>query len=355
MPTYKDKNGSWYCKFYYREWNGKLVQKKKSGFKFQRDAKQFEQEFLRQYSGTCDMSFKSMTELYLNDCKVKLKPTTIPVKESVLKRRIIPILGNMPVNQITPNIIRQFYNSLVDDTADYSNEYMKKVAGQVSCVLQFAVKYYGLSANPCKSVELPNKSKLKSINFWTLEEYKKFIKAVKTANRPELYIAYETLFWTGMRSGELLALQIGNIDFNSKIITINKNFAKIHGEEYILTPKSKKSRRNVEFPSFLADELQEYIHRLYKPESYNRLIICSRSMLQQKIKVFADIAGVKHIRVHDLRHSHASLLIEMGCQPLMVADRLGHESIKTTLETYSHLYPNKQSEICKRLQSFCTD
>lgn len=349
MPVYKneDKN-TWYCKFYYKDWQGNRKQKKKEGFKTQREAKAFERDYLHKEEGSCDMSFNSMSELYLEDTKKTLKPTSYSVKKSIFDCRILPVLGDMPINTITPNVLRQFNNTLLDSEEGYSTLYLKKVNGQISCVFNFAVKYYNMRYNPCKLYEGVQGKPKGEMLFWTLDEYKKFIQAV---TKKQYFIAYEILFWTGMRSGELLALNIEDVDLDKKQINIDKNYAKLNNEELILTPKTKKSKRVIEIPQFLADEIKDYIGSLYSPSSTDRLITVSRPGLRVKLNACAKKANVKQIRIHDLRHSHASLLIEQGFQPLIIAERLGHENIKTTLETYAHLYPNKQSQVCEKLET----
>ena len=108
MPTYKDeKTGLWYCKFVYKDWTGKSIQKKKKGFKLQREAKEWELEFLNKYSGTVDMKFRYFVEIYLADCKVRLKPTTYPGKENMFRKHILPYFGEMKLNKITATTVRQ--------------------------------------------------------------------------------------------------------------------------------------------------------------------------------------------------------------------------------------------------------
>lgn len=103
-------------------------------------------------------------------------------------------------------------------------------------------------------------------------------------------------------------------------------------------------------PDFLCDELKDYISRLYGILPTDRIFHLTKSFLHHEMTRGAEKAGVKRIRIHDLRHSHASLLVEMGFQPLAIAERLGHEKIETTLNTYSHLYPNKQAELAEKLE-----
>ena len=119
----------------------------------------------------------------------------------------------------------------------------------------------------------------------------------------------------------------------------------------ISTPKTKNSIRTVTMPKFLCDEMQDCLKLYYSLQPDDRIFPVTKYYLNHEMERGCKASGVKKIRVHDLRHSHASLLIEMGCQPLLIADRLGHEKIQTTLNTYSHLYPNKQAEVAAQLEN----
>ena len=154
-----------------------------------------------------------------------------------------------------------------------------------------------------------------------------------------------------MRSGELLALTPEDI-LNNKKINISKNYAKIKGKELFLEPKTSKSKRCISIPDFLYDDIVNYIATLYKIEKQDRIFYFTKSSLNYAIKQYAKKAKLKPIRVHDLRHSHASMLIEMGFTPVEIANRLGHESIKTTLDTYSHMYPDKDQKLASALNKF---
>jgi len=164
-------------------------------------------------------------------------------------------------------------------------------------------------------------------------------------------LAFDVLFYTGIRSGELLALTPADI-LPTKRIDINKNYAKIKGQELFLEPKTPKAKRCISIPDFLYDDMQEYISKLYGIEKNDRIFYFTKSALEKESKRVAKKAGLKPIRVHDLRHSHASMLIEMGFDSLEIAERLGHESAKTTLDTYSHLYPDKDQKLADRLNQF---
>ncbi len=351
MPTYKDKKtGLWYCKFVFTDWTGKRVQKKKKGFKLQKEAKAYEAEFLSKSSASCDMLFSSLLELYLEDCKARLKPTTYTNKQFLIRAHVLPYFGNIPINKISATTIRQWQTTLISNPAGYSETYLKTIHNQVSAIFNFACKYYKLPENPARICGSMGRKNADCMLFWTMDEFKRFIEAV--SDKIISTTIFNLLFCSGMRSGEMFALTLNDFDFNENTVSINKNYARLNNEDLILEPKTPKSKRKVALPPFLCDLVKSYAEQLvdYKPNE--RLFTVTKNYLKHEMDRGCKKSGVKVIRIHDLRHSHASLLIEMGFSPLLISERLGHEDIKTTLQTYSHLYPNKQGEVAERLQSF---
>ncbi|KAF5033434.1 putative prophage phiRv2 integrase [anaerobic digester metagenome] len=154
-----------------------------------------------------------------------------------------------------------------------------------------------------------------------------------------------------MRIGELLALTLKDIDFEKRTISITKSYQRFNSKDVITPPKTPKSKRTINIPKFLAADLQDYVNSLYGIEDADRLFPFSKYFMEHEMQRGIKASGVKKIRLHDLRHSHASLLIEMGFTPLAIAERLGHERIETTMNTYAHLYPNKQGQLADRLNS----
>lgn len=183
--------------------------------------------------------------------------------------------------------------------------------------------------------------------FWTKDEFNTFIKAVM--DKPASYAIFMALYYTGMREGELLALTPADIDFEKPSISINKSYQRIGGKDIVSTPKTPRSNRVITIPQGLKDCLKDYIAQCYGLKSDDRLFPYTKSYLSHEMERGCKHSGVKKIRIHDIRHSHASLLVEMGFSPLLIAERLGHERVQTTMETYSHLYPNKQTEVANRL------
>ena len=155
-----------------------------------------------------------------------------------------------------------------------------------------------------------------------------------------------------MREGELLALTLNDFDFEKGTVSISKSLAVIKGEAVVKATKTPKSNRVIALPQPIMDMVQEYANALYKNKPTNRLFQTSKHSLFRAMQTYCKKSGVRKIRVHELRHSHASHLIELGVSPLTISERLGHEDIKTTLNTYSHLYPNKQTEVAEMLAEY---
>ncbi len=349
MPSYKDEERStWYSSFYYTDWMGNKKKKMQRGFKTQKEAKSFEREFLERSQGSPDMTFGNLVKLYMEDCKSRLKPTTYAGKEFLINTKLLPYFENMPINKIEATTIRKWQNALLDHENNYAQTYLKTVHNQASAIFNFAMKYYKLPSNPARTCGAMGKKNADSMLFWTTEEFKKFIPFV--SDKPISKVIFELLFWTGMRSGEMLALTMNDFDFENKTVSISKNYARHEGTDLILEPKTPKSKRIITIPSFICDMIKEYVSKLYDYEPHDRLFPVTKSYLYCEMSRGSKKANIKRIRVHDLRHSHASLLIEEGFSPLLISERLGHENIETTLQTYSHLYPNKHSQVADRLE-----
>ena len=141
-------------------------------------------------------------------------------------------------------------------------------------------------------------------------------------------------------------------DFNAegRTLSITKSYQRINGRDVITEPKTAKGKRVITLPDFLVVELEEYVDKLYGMMANDRLFMVTKSYLEKEMIRGVRLSGVKKIRLHDLRHSHASLLIaKLGAQPNLVAERLGHEKIQTTLSTYAHLYPNQARNLADQL------
>ena len=347
MPTYKDeKRGTWYCSFYYTDWTGTKKKKKKEGFKKESEAKKFEREFLTKQQNDCDMTFGSLVELYLEDVSTRVRETTLDNKKYLINLKILPYFKKFNVNSITPNHIRKWQNELIKQ--GYSETYLKTINNQISAIFNFAIKYYNLSSSPALKAGSMGKKNANDMKFWTVDEFKKFL---EFNDKPLSALAFKVLFWTGMRSGELMALTFKDIDLDKKTININKTYTRLKGKDIIGEPKTPKSKRVVSIADSLCEDIKKYKDKLYDFKEDDRIFHFQKYYLKNEMTRICKKSGVKQIRTHDLRHSHASLLIELGFTPLLISERLGHEKVQTTLDTYSHLYPNKGDIVANTLNN----
>ena len=350
MPAYKDeKTGKWFAKFYYTNWQGIKKQKWKRGFATKKEALGFERDFLEKQSANPDMTFQNLYEIYMEDMAARLKQSTLLTKKTVLQTHILPFFGSKPINEIKASDVRRWQAKLMSSPNNYSQTYLKKINTELNSIINYAKRFYDLNTNPCGKAGTIGKAKAEEMDYWTYDEYIAFSEGVK--DKPLSYICFEVLYWTGMREGELLALSLADIDLDNKIISINRTYQRIGGKDVFTSPKTRKSKRKIPIPDFLCQELSDYIQSRYMLDADERLFPVTKSYLSHEMIRGCKNTGVKKIRIHDIRHSHASLLINQGCDALMLADRLGHEKVSTTLNTYSHLFPHKQQELVHSLES----
>ena len=350
MPAYKDeKTGKWFAKFYYTNWQGIKKQKWKRGFATKKEALGFERDFLEKQSANPDMTFQNLYEIYMEDMAARLKQSTLLTKKTVLQTHILPFFGSKPINEIKASDVRRWQAKLMSSPNNYSQTYLKKINTELNSIINYAKRFYDLNTNPCGKAGTIGKAKAEEMDYWTYDEYIAFREGVK--DKSLSYICFEVLYWTGMREGELLALSPADIDLDNKTISINRTYQRIEGKDVFTSPKTRKSKRKIPIPDFLCQELSDYIQSRYMLDADERLFPITKSYLSHEMIRGCKNTGVKKIRIHDIRHSHASLLINQGCDALMLADRLGHEKVFTTLNTYSHLFPHKQQELVHSLES----
>lgn len=346
MKAEKDKKtGKWMIQYRYTDWQGNRKKSTKRGFATKREAEEWLRQFLLSQSCDFNMKFESFIDLYFRDCESRLKATTIRNKRYIINLKVLPYFGKKRMNDITPANIREWQNELID--MGYSQTYLRTINNQVTAIFNHAVILYGLSSNPCHKAGSMGKKKAKEMLFYTKDEFQLFIN--KVMDKRLSYISFMIFFWTGIRLGELLALTIEDVDFKNKTLIINKSYQRLDKEDVVTIPKTEKSNRVIHMPDFLVDDLKDYIDHVYLNEPTTRLLPVTKYYLEREMKRGAQEAGVKKIRIHDLRHSHAALLIEMGMPILAISERLGHEKVETTLDTYGHLYPNKQRQLADQL------
>ena len=351
MAIYKEeKTNTWRVIYRYTDWTGERKQSQKRGFKTKREAQIWEREQLNKATADLDMTFNSFVEQYTADMQTRIKENTWATKEHIIRTKIIPYFGKQKMSSITAQQIITWQNELMnykdENGKSLSPVYLKTINNQLSAIFNHAVKYYNLRENPCKKAGSMGKKKNREMLFWTKEEYLKFAEVMM--DKPLSFYAFEMLYWCGIREGELLALTPADFDFEKCTVSITKSYQRLNGQDLITTPKTEKSNRVIKMPQFLADEMQDYLKQLYGIESNDRMFTVTKSYLHREMDRGAKEAGVKRIRIHDIRHSAVSLLIDMGFSATAIADRVGHESIDITYN-YAHLFPSKQTEMAEKL------
>lgn len=293
---------------------------------------------------TPDILFGDFYRIYYSDMEGRLKPTTLMRKNAIICAKILPTFAPIPMNAITPQIIRRWQTGLLSQ--GYSSSYLKTIDMHLFSVFKYAARYYDFQ-NPYVKADHIGSSSTRTMQFWTLEEYSVFSSVYR--DQPMLFIAFELLYWTGIRVGELLALTPTDIDEKKRLLKITKTYVRHGGRDMISPPKTENSVRNVAMPDFLFDEVMDYI-QTQELRKNDRLIPHPIDFLSYHLATGCKKSGVPQIRIHDIRHSHVSLLINQGFTAVAIAERVGHKHISTTMNVYAHLFPNRQELLVKALE-----
>ena len=224
MKAEKDKKtGKWLIQYRYTDWQGKRRKSTKRGFATKREAEEWLRNFLITQKADFDMKFADFWKMYCADMETRLWEHTMRTKKYIVDLKILPYFGNKRVNDITAADIRQRQNELIK--MGYSPTYLKTINNQLSAIFNYAVRYYDLKSNPCAKAGSMGKSKAEEMDFWTGEEFRRFIDSVM--NKRRSYMAFMTLYWTGMRLGELRALTPADFDFETNMLSITKSYQRI--------------------------------------------------------------------------------------------------------------------------------
>ena len=292
MGVFKCKEtGTWYVMTRYRDWKGERKQKCKRGFATKRAAQDWEQKFHMQNAADMDMTFEAFYEIYTKDMKARLKENSWITKQNIVETKILPYFGQRKISEITTKDVIAWQNEQLayrdEKHKPYSQTYLKTLYNQLSAIFNHAVRFYDLRANPAsKSGNMGNVERREML-FWTKEEYQQF--AAEMMDKPVSYYAFEMLYWCGIREGELLALTPADFDFQNSTVRINKSYQRLHGEDVITSPKTKKSNRTIKMPQFLCEEMQDYLGMLYGLKKKDRIFTVTKSYLHHEMD-----RGAKH-------------------------------------------------------------
>lgn len=359
----KSKNGTYYFRANIGyDINGKKIQKYCSGFKNKKEAKEEylklilldPKEFLEKEEKSKPVSFKEfIEEIFIDWYKTQVKEATFENRLAIINKHF-KYFHKYAVSEIEPIHVQKWQLKLSNQ---YSASYVRNVHGIFSIAMDRAIVLGLAETNAGRVIGNVKKRKIK-IDFWTKEEFEKVISVIYKEDHYQhfIFVSIWMLFMTGMRIGEATALQWEDIDFETGVVKITKTLYYKSIDNFKFTePKTRASIRNVTLDGDTINILKEWKEHQEKIldtdfiMSYNGYPT-QKSTMAKSITRFSKLADVHRIKTHALRHSHASLLISMGENPLIIKERLGHEDIETTLGTYGHLYPNSNFEVANKLK-----
>lgn len=364
--VYQDKkNKKWYfvANLGYDE-HGKRIRHWGRGYLTQKEAKEAFDEYMSNYSKTAvktnsTMSYQEFYETYYEpDYKRSVGQSTFDNRASSMRLHFLYFFKRK-LKDINAPMLKKWQNILSEK---YSSAYIRLLFGMFQMSLDMAVKLGLLQSNIAKQVGNVKKNK-QTVDFWTKEDFEKVISTFDINDYYEHYafIMIWLLFMSGLRFGEAQALEWkSDIDFDNKTLSVSKSmYYKNADEFYIKMPKTRAGNRIIALDDTTIEYLKEWqkIQNKNIPSkwvlSYNGLPT-NKSAPRHIIEQHAKLANVHRIKTHALRHSHASLLISLGENAIIVRDRLGHEDIETTLGTYGHLYPNTNRAVADKLANLIT-
>ena len=262
MSVSKDeRRGTWTVQCWYRDWKGERHKKTKRGFATKTEARRWEQAFLARCAGTPSMTLAEFFKLYEDDVRPRLKQSTWDTKEHMVRTKILPYLGERPLNEIISADVIRWQNELMamrGPTGEpYRPTYLHTVSNQLSALLNHAALHYNLPSNPARKVPKMGSKDAGEMSVWTKAQYLRFSRAIM--DKPESWMAFELLYWTGIREGELLALTPEDFELERGMLSITKTYHRRKGEDVVTPPKTPKANRRIVMPSFLVDEVRDYL------------------------------------------------------------------------------------------------
>ena len=349
MAVRKHVDKKWFYDFYITDVHGTKKRVRKYGYNTKKEAQEAERTKIVEYNeSNSTLTFKDVLDQFISYNEKRVKLITLK-KYNVLSKLYTPFFDNL-IDNISVKDISKWQKSLIQ--RDLSISYINTATTTLSSIFKFSIKYNDTKKNPATIVGGLKDNEVSKIDFFSLEEYRKFDGAI---NDDLIYkTLFNVLYYLGLRKGEALALQWSDIDFDNSKINIYKTLSpKMKGRKLFTTsPKTKSSIRTVSIPKDTLIRLQELKKHYSQFPAFNssRYVFgftepLGTTHIDRKRDKYCKAAGVKKIRIHDFRHSHASLLIKNGANAIIVAKRLGHSDIEMTLNTYSHLFSEKEDEI----------
>ncbi|GMA51830.1 site-specific integrase [Alicyclobacillus contaminans] len=345
--------------------NGKRIRKWFGGHKTKKDAEAFLAQKIAEiesgsYVSTPKQKFGEYMREWMQDKRSTLREDTFRSYSWLVNGHIIPKLGNVELAKLTPKHIQDCYRKMQQGDKALSNRSVQFAHAIIRQALDRAVKWGWLARNVADAVDPPRVER-REYKIWTAEQALQFLESAKSEDS-RYWIGFFLAIMTGMRQGEILALRWKDVDFTNQVAIVNGTLKWIDGQPLIKEPKTEKSRRAVALSTETVNALRKHKakqtkERLKMGAEYqdHDLVIARPNGYYMHPKTFDDAwyralkkSGLPRIRFHDLRHTHASLMLLQGVHPKIVSERLGHSTITITMDTYSHLVPGLQREVAQQ-------
>lgn len=341
----------------------KYKRKSKGGFKTKAECKEalaiMEASIAKgEYFEETKTTLESYLKKWLENIKHNITESTYEFykNQSMI---LIKDLGSVKLDKLKAMQIQSFLTSKVNEGI-VNNTTVRHYYNVLNIALNQAVKWQLIQSNPCRAVEAPKPSKpkievLKPNEVVTLLEY------TKTSDFKVMYIPLLLAATCGMRRGEVLGLQWQDIDLNNKILRVANSYTKVGKINKLVEPKTVLSVRTIALLPSTAEALREYkdnrkVIKLNKDEP--DFVCCwedgsplKPDYVSHTLRKLLKRCDLPLIRFHDLRHTHATLLLMQGVNVKVVSERLGHSKINMTLDTYSHVLPQMQEEAAMKLEN----
>lgn len=372
MPVYKEKNSKctkdgrmWQFRCYYLDVYGNKKQKESKLYKTKKEAKDAEIEFLANVDSSTkeidsSVKFERVFFEWLEFKKHVIKSSTFYGIKHRTEKHILEYFGVYKLHSIKINVINNWLNYMKEKKL--SLQYTNTIISYLKEIMIYAKDNYDFDNKVvCKihkyKIEVTEKKSDSSWNYWTNNEFNTFIEKV---DNKFYYTVFYFMYYTGLRPGEFIALKWHNIDLKEKKLSINRTFTnKIENQIYSLTdPKTKNSIRTIDLDDGLVELMKK--HYEYEKQLYNfsedmfifgNISYLPPTTLARNLDKYIKKAQVKRITPHGFRHSHVSLLIDLGADSRDVAERLG-DTVRVIEETYCHMFPNKKSHTVNILNNF---
>lgn len=298
------------------------------------------------------LSLKDYLQTWLESIQSNVRPTTYACYESALRLHILPKIGNMQIKKLTPLNLNVFFTSLSKGNGTAT---VRKVREVLHKSLADAVKWQLITNNPVACVA-PQKVEHKDKELWTQEQVQAFLTAMQEGKGGYYGNLWAFLLASGCRLGEALALTRSDVDFNSGVVRITKTKGYVGGTVVENAPKTRAGRRTISLPSWCISDLQDLVGQsiFYGREhlfTTSKGTVPPRRNLLREFHATCRRVGLSEIRVHDLRHLHASLLAMNGVPVKVAQERLGHSTPAVTLGIYSHVLGNSDKLAVNALEN----